>query len=90
MINLNASCDAAAQPNTIKPERVMGEERKVGLRQVISSVAAAFIGVQSGRNRERDFSHGRPRDYILMGVVFTLLFVLLIWGVVSLVMKLAT
>lgn len=68
----------------------MVEQRKVGLRQVMSSVAAAFIGVQSGSNRERDFSHGRPRDFIIMGVLFTVLFVLLVWGVVSLVMKLAT
>jgi hypothetical protein len=57
---------------------------------MMSSVAAAFIGVQSSRNRERDFSHGRPRDFIVIGLLFTLLFVLLMWGVVALVMKLAT
>jgi len=68
----------------------MAEQKKLRLREIMSSVAAAFVGVQSGRNRERDFSHGRPRDFIIMGLVFTLLFVLLVGGVVALVMKLAT
>jgi hypothetical protein len=56
----------------------------------MSSVAAAFIGVQSSRNRERDFHHGRPRDFIIIGLLFTLLFVLGVWGIVTLVMKFAT
>lgn len=68
----------------------MTERPRLRLREVMSSVAAAFIGVQSGRNRERDFSHGRPRDFIVIGLLFTALFVLLVIGLVSLVMKLAT
>jgi uncharacterized membrane protein YhdT len=68
----------------------MAKNKRLRLRELVSSVGAAFIGVQSERNRERDFSHGRPRDFIMMGVMFTLLFILLVWGVVQLVMKLAT
>jgi hypothetical protein len=68
----------------------MTEKPRLRLREVMSSVAAAFIGVQSSRNRERDFSHGRPRDFIVIGLLFTVLFVLLVWGLVSLVMRLAT
>lgn len=67
----------------------MSDQQRLSLRQVVGSVAAAFLGVQSGKNRERDFSKGRPRDFIVMGLLFTLLFILAIWGVVSLVMKLA-
>lgn len=67
----------------------MAEQPKLGFRQVLGSVAAAFIGVQSGRNRERDFSHGRPRDFIVMGLLLTLVFVLSVWGLVSLVMHVA-
>lgn len=67
----------------------MAEQGKLGFRQVLGSVAAAFFGVQSGRNRERDFSHGRPRDFIVMGVLLTLVFVAVVWGVVSLVMRVA-
>jgi hypothetical protein len=67
----------------------MAENKHLRFRELISSVGAAFIGVQSNRNRERDFSHGRPRDFIVMGVIFTLLFILFVWGLVQLVMNLA-
>jgi hypothetical protein len=67
----------------------MAEQGKLRFRQVLGSVAAAFLGVQSGRNRERDFTQGRPRDFIVMGLLFTLVFILIIWGVVSLVMRVA-
>lgn len=67
----------------------MTEPTKLGFRHVLGSVASAFIGVQSHRNRERDFSHGRPRDFIVMGLLLTLVFVLVVWGVVSLVMRVA-
>lgn len=67
----------------------MGEQRKMSIRQVMASVAASFFGVQSSRNRERDFAHGRPRDFIMIGLLFTLLFVLLVGGAVSLVMQVA-
>jgi hypothetical protein len=68
----------------------MAKEKRLGLRQLLSSAGAAFIGVQSNRTRERDFSQGRPRDFIILGLVFTLLFILCIWGMVQLVMSLAT
>ncbi len=60
--------------------------RTPGLRQVVASVLASFFGVQSSRNRERDFQHGRPAHYIVVGLLFTVLFILLIVGVVNLVM----
>jgi hypothetical protein len=33
------------------------------------SVAAAFFGVQSSRNRRRDFASGKPIQYIIVTVV---------------------
>lgn len=60
--------------------------RAPGFRQVVASVLASFFGVQSSRNRERDFQHGRPAHYIVVGLLFTVLFILLIVGVVNLVM----
>jgi hypothetical protein len=60
------------------------------LRHVIGSVLAAGFGVQSQRNRERDFRHGRPGQYILIGLIFTIVFVLSLWGLVRLVLSLAT
>ncbi|MDX1655389.1 MAG: DUF2970 domain-containing protein [Candidatus Competibacteraceae bacterium] len=58
------------------------------LWQVALSVLASFFGVQSQHNRERDFRHGRPGQFIVVGLVMTVLFVLVVWGVVQLVLRL--
>lgn len=65
------------------------DDRKLGFLQVLGSVVSSFVGVQKDATRERDFKHGRPRDFILVGVLLTILFVLSVWGVVQLVMHLA-
>lgn len=68
----------------------MGEGKgKLGFFQVLGSVMASFLGVQKDVHRERDFTHGRARDFIFVGLLLTVLFVLLIWGVVQLVMRVA-
>ncbi|WP_084310378.1 DUF2970 domain-containing protein [Pseudomonas jinjuensis] len=55
--------------------------------QMLHSVVAAAFGVQSGKNRARDFSHGKASHFIALGVLFTLVFVLVLYGVVQLVLK---
>ncbi|MGG6260817.1 DUF2970 domain-containing protein [Stutzerimonas stutzeri] len=69
----------------------MNDEQKknLTLRQMLGSVLAAALGVQSGKNRARDFSHGKPSHFIILGVGFTVLFVLIVLGVVKLVLYLA-
>ena len=67
-----------------------GEERKLTWLQIFSSVIASFFGVQKNATRERDFTHGRARDFIIVGIVLTLAFILMVWGIVQLVMHLAT
>jgi hypothetical protein len=54
--------------------------------QVIKSVFAAFIGVQSNANRQQDFSQGSLVPYIIAGLVFVLVFIGGIMLVVSLVL----
>ena len=54
--------------------------------QVISSVLAAAFGVQSSKNRERDFKTGNHRVFIITGIVFTLLFIGALYLLVSLVL----
>lgn len=49
---------------------------KPNIVQVIKSVLSAAIGVQSGDNRERDFTQGSFTSYVIAGIVFTILFVL--------------
>lgn len=56
---------------------------------VLGSVLASMFGVQSNRRRQQDFTHGKPSQYILVGLLVTVVFILTVWGVVQLVMKLA-
>ena len=55
--------------------------------QVVSSVLAAGLGVQSSKNRERDFKQGRFSTFIAAGIIFTLLFIGTVYTVVQLVLK---
>lgn len=57
--------------------------------QTFMSVLWAALGVQSSKARERDFTKGKPSHFILLGIGFTLAFVLIIAGVVKLVLHLA-
>ncbi|MBI3562537.1 MAG: DUF2970 domain-containing protein [Gammaproteobacteria bacterium] len=60
------------------------------LWQVTKSVFAAFLGVQSSSNYQRDFNYGKPSQYIIIGLIGVALFVLTIVAVVKLVLALAT
>lgn len=62
-------------------------KEKLGPLQVVSSVFAAGLGVQSSRNRERDFKQGKLGVFIAAGIVFTLLFIGVVFTVVQLVLK---
>ena len=65
------------------------DRQRLGFLAVLGSVLASFIGVQKDEIRQRDFSKGRARDFILVGVLLTATFVLVVWGVVQLVMRVA-
>jgi hypothetical protein len=56
------------------------------LWQTIVSVAAAFFGVQSSKNRRRDFSRGKASHFIIMGVVMTIVFITTLVVIVKLVL----
>ena len=59
---------------------------KPGWLSIAFSVIAAAFGVQSSKNRERDFASGSYLPFIIGGVVFTALFVLVVMAVVSAVL----
>ena len=63
------------------------ERRSLNPLQVVSSAFAAGLGVQSSKNRERDFKQGRPGVFIAAGIIFTLLFIVTVALVVQLVLK---
>ena len=56
-----------------------------GFWNVTKSVAAAMIGVQSSKNKERDFTQGKPIHFIIGGLIGTLLFLLAVWLLVKIV-----
>jgi len=49
-----------------------------GFFNVLKSAIAAAFGVQSSKNRERDFKQGKPIHFIVAGVLLTITFLLLI------------
>ena len=54
--------------------------------EVAKSVLAAFAGVQSDANREKDFTQGSLKIYVIAGIVFTVVFVGVIIFIVSAVL----
>ena len=56
--------------------------------EMLHSTLAAAIGVQSSANRRRDFSRGKASHFIMMGIGFTVVFVLLMVGLVNLILSL--
>ena len=64
--------------------------RAPSLSKVLGSVLASMFGVQSTRKREEDFMYGRPYQYIIVGLIVTVVFILSVWGVVKLVMRMAS
>lgn len=65
------------------------DDRPLTFREMLQSVLAAAFGVQSGKNRARDFSRGKPSHFIILGVLLTTAFVLLLYGLVRIILHLA-
>lgn len=60
--------------------------KKPNVFQIVLSTLAAAFGVQSSKNRERDFTSGSVATYIIAGVIFTAVFVLGVLFIVRLVL----
>ncbi len=65
------------------------KEKKLSSLSLMGSMFASAFGVQSNKNRERDFQQGKFHHFIIGGIIFAVLFVLFIIGVVKLVMSAA-
>jgi len=63
------------------------ESESLTFWQVLGSTMAAAFGVQTAKNRERDFTKGKASHFILMGIGFTIVFVLVMIGIVNLVLS---
>ena len=58
---------------------------KPGVGSLVKSILAAAIGVQTDKNREKDFTQGNPLAFIIGGFVFTALFIFTIALIVGIV-----
>ena len=73
-------------PTTDAPDNSQSDEldegKALNIFQVMGSVSAAFLGVQSKENKERDFKRGNFKVFVAVGIIFTFLF---LYGVATLV-----
>lgn len=65
------------------------EQQPLTFWQMLHSIVAAAFGVQSGKNRSRDFSRGKPSHFIILGLLVTLVFILLLYALVRTVLYFA-
>ncbi|WP_281647210.1 DUF2970 domain-containing protein [Parendozoicomonas sp. Alg238-R29] len=61
------------------------EHKRPGLLSVVQSTLAAAFGVQSNEKQKKDFTEGRPEQFIIAGIIFTVLFVVALLVIVNLV-----
>ena len=61
------------------------QQKPPGLKALLQSVLSAALGVQSSKNRERDFTDGRASHFIVAGIVFTFIFIATVATIVNLV-----
>lgn len=52
----------------------MNNDKPITLLQMLGSVFAALIGIQSQENRERDFKKMKPHHVIISGIMLMILF----------------
>jgi len=65
------------------------EKKAPSLLDVTRSVLWAFIGVQKSKNHERDFKHGKPWQYVIVGLIGVAIFIAVIIMVVNLALSMA-
>lgn len=63
------------------------DKREPNLWDVTKSVLFALLGVQSRKNYERDFNHGKPWQYIVIGLFAVAIFITIIVTVVRWVLS---
>ena len=65
------------------------EKKEPSLLDVTRSVMWAFLGVQKSKNHARDFKHGKPSQYIIVGLIGVAIFITIIITVVKFALSMA-
>ena len=58
-------------------------KNNLNLVKIILSILSSFVGIQSNKNRERDFSSNKPITFIITGILLTFLFILALYFIVN-------
>jgi len=61
--------------------------KKINTLKVILSVLSSFIGIQSKKNHERDFSARSPLYFIIIGILMTLFFIISLYYFVNILIS---
>jgi len=59
---------------------------KLSLKNIIFSILSSFIGIQSNKNRERDFKSNSAIYFIIVGIIITVIFIITLYIIVKLVL----
>jgi len=65
------------------------KQKKITPLSFMGSIVAAWFGVQTKANRDRDFEQGKFHHFVIGGIVFAILLVLFVIGMVKVVMYFA-
>lgn len=60
----------------IKMGKKIESPPKPSLKQLLTSILGAALGVQSTKTQERDFQQASPKVFIIGGIIFGVVFVL--------------
>jgi len=72
--------------NKDSSNKLTPSDKNSSFKETAKSVGAAFFGVQSDNNRERDFNQGKLSHFIIAGLIGAALFIGVLIAVVSLVL----
>jgi len=61
-------------------------KNKLKMKDVIFSVLSSFIGIQSNKNRERDFKSSSAYYFIFFGFAITLIFIIFLYIFVNFIL----
>lgn len=75
------------EPADQQPENQQESSEKLSLWSMIQSVFAAIFGIQSDKNRQKDFKKGDAGQFITMGIIAVVIIMITMIMVVNSVLE---
>jgi hypothetical protein len=71
----------------MKSEDQSESGKKPTVLNLIASVLSAAFGIQSSKNHQRDIKYGKASTFIIAGIIYVVLFIIVVASLVHLVLK---